>query len=84
MRTIHLDDNDCLIIIKTDSNQVEVNVPMKFLEDEIPDNAKLCVALTHLLNDQNETLNALMKNKWNELLEYFKRMKNVKETPGNK
>jgi len=71
MRTIYLNDEDCFLVIKPDM-QAEINVPTQLPEDEVLDSAKYTVALTHLISDGNKMLDELIKEKWNELVEYYK------------
>jgi len=71
MRTINLNDEDCFLVIKPDM-QAQINVPTQLPEDEVPDHAKYTVALTHLIAEGNEMLDWLVKQKWNELVEHYK------------
>lgn len=71
MRTIHLNDDDCFLVIKPNM-QAQINVPTQLPEDEVPDYAKYTVALTHLIAEGNKMLDWLVKEKWNELVEHYK------------
>ena len=76
MKTIHIEDGDCFIRITPDC-KASLNVPLaKDLETEIPDNAKMTVALAHLITEKNSVLDDLIQWKWNELVDTFKAMKN--------
>ena len=76
MKRIFIEDSDCFICIAPDC-KASLNVPLaKDLEAEIPDNAKMTVALAHLITEENSVLDDLIKWKWNELVDTFKAMKN--------
>lgn len=71
MRTVHLNDEDCFIVIKPDMT-VLINVPTELPDNEVPLHSKYTVALTHLIHEGNELLDYVVCEKWNVLVDHYK------------
>lgn len=74
MKTIYINDEDCFLRVEPDM-MATINVPKEPPENEIPFHSMYIVALAHLIAEENVMLDELVKEKWNELVDFYKHVK---------
>ena len=74
MKTIHINDEDCFLRIEPDM-MTSLNVPVENPDNEVPYHSMYVVALAHLIAEENEMLDNLVKEKWNELIDFYQHVK---------